>query len=659
MDAREQHLIEVLSNYDVTFYIPPYQRNYEWEKAQCEVFFKDIVKTMRQNKAGIKSEHFFGTIVYVRKDTPFGLPDILILTDGQQRITTTMLFLVAMRDVSENETLQQYIDNKLLKNNNSESESEYKIKLKQVETDWEAYKNIILKLPLSSENKNSAVFRNYHYFMTELNKIKNDINLEDLISDSLNKFSVVTIELQPDKNPWENPQEVFESMNSLGKPLSLADLVRNYLLLGKDTDDQEKLYNNYWLFIEKKIKDHISDFIRDYMQFIASKNYKKATPNNYKELYVDFKLLFKSKDVENLLLNLRTFSEYYAYIIYGISTGNLKIDKKLDDIRSLGITIANSFLLGVISLWKSNDITDDELEEILDVTLIYFFRRRIMKLTQGENKTVPTFIKKLNRLINAEDKRQELYNIFAENEYALRMPNDKELIAELKSMNFYKFSYAKFLLSLIEENITKSRPDKSDLTLQLEHIMPKTLSDNWREELGEDYEEVHLELLDNIGNITLIRHNQELGNKPFTEKKELYKSNSGLQVTINEVTNRSKWNKNSIANRSKWISNYIVDFILPIPPEMKNNNNYNTKPRKSNLNFEELGIIGEEINYISNKNLKALVISKYEVEFEGEKWRLSPLTKELESRADRDSESKNYRGTQYWEFDGLRLSDLV
>jgi len=189
--------------------------------------------------------------------------------------------------------------------------------------------------------------------------------------------------------------------------------------------------------------------------------------------------------------------------------------------------------------------------------------------------------------------------------------------------------------------------------------MPKTLSDNWREELGEDYEEVHLELLDNIGNITLIRHNQELGNKPFTEKKELYKSNSGLQVTNNEVTNRSKWNKNSIANRSKWISNYIVDFILPIPPEMKNNNNYNTKPRKSNLSFEELGIIGEEINYKSNKNLKALVISKYEVEFEGEKWRLSPLTKELESRANRDSESKNYRGTQYWEFDGLRLSDLV
>lgn len=394
MDAREQHLIEVLSNYDVTFYIPPYQRNYEWEKAQCEVFFKDIVKTMRQNNAGVKSEHFFGTIVYVRKYTPFGLPDILILTDGQQRITTTMLFLVAIRDVIENERIQQYIDNKLLKNNNSESESEYKIKLKQVETDWEAYKNIILKLPLSDENKNSAVYRNYHYFMTELNKIKSDVNLENLISESLNKFSVVTIELQPDKNPWENPQEVFESMNSLGKPLSLADLVRNYLLLGKDTEDQEKLYNNYWLFIEKKIKDHISDFIRDYMQFIAAKNYKKATPNNYKELYADFKILFKGKNVEDLLLNLRTFSEYYAYIVYGVNTGNIKIDKKIDDIRSLGITIANSFLLGVISLWKSNDINENELHEILDVMLIYFFRRRIMKLTQGENKTVPTFIKK-------------------------------------------------------------------------------------------------------------------------------------------------------------------------------------------------------------------------------------------------------------------------
>src|SRR5699024_7986581 len=145
MKPSVSHLLDLLSSNDVTFFIPPYQRNYEWDRDQCGVFYNDIKRIAISNLNGEYSEHFFGTIVYVKNDTAFGEPSKLVLTDGQQRITTTMLFLVAIRDVIENEQNERFINDKYLTNENVTDMTEYKIKLKQVETDWEAYLNIILK----------------------------------------------------------------------------------------------------------------------------------------------------------------------------------------------------------------------------------------------------------------------------------------------------------------------------------------------------------------------------------------------------------------------------------------------------------------------------------------------------------------------------------
>src|SRR5699024_10531156 len=161
MKPSVNHLLDLLSSNDVTFFISPYQRNYEWDKSQCEVFFNDIKRIAISNLNGESSEHFFGTIVYVKNDTAFGEPSKLVLTDGQQRITTTMLFLVAIRDVIEDKLNEKFINNKYLTNNNVTDETEYKIKLKQVETDWEAYLNIILNRNLTEVDKKSAVYQNY------------------------------------------------------------------------------------------------------------------------------------------------------------------------------------------------------------------------------------------------------------------------------------------------------------------------------------------------------------------------------------------------------------------------------------------------------------------------------------------------------------------
>ena len=174
MKARENYLLDMLSNNDVTFFIPPYQRNYEWDKDQCLIFLEDIVKTSKSNIKHQYSEHFFGTIVYVQNEPVFGQPNKLILTDGQQRITTTMLFLIALRDTVDDDNLKNVINSKYLKNDNVKTDTEYKIKLKQVETDWETYRNVVLGLELTNEDKESAIYINLMFFKDELMKIKKE-----------------------------------------------------------------------------------------------------------------------------------------------------------------------------------------------------------------------------------------------------------------------------------------------------------------------------------------------------------------------------------------------------------------------------------------------------------------------------------------------------
>lgn len=661
MIPSEQKLLKLLSNNDVTFFIPPYQRNYEWTFDQCNVFLEDIKKTYNANINGSKVEHFFGTITYFSDETPFGQPNKLVLIDGQQRITTTMLFLVALRDTCQDEGVIKFINNKYLKNENAtDDQNEYKIKLKQVETDWESYKNIILNEPLTNAQKDSAVYKNYQWFKMQLESmVQEGFDLNELISQGIDKFSVVTVELQPEKNIWENPQEIFESMNSLGKLLSLADLVRNYLLLGKTADTQTKYYNKYWLKIEKTIPKQVSNFIRDYMQAYLGKNCLKATDANHKALYAQFKSIFSTEEAEDLLKRLASDAELYSYIINDESCGDKKIDRYLSDFKILNLTTANSFLLSLLRYWKDDKFTSSDMAEILDAFEIYCCRRRfILGLTSAENKNFPLLVNYLDMLTSAKDKKLKMFEILSNQESALRLPNDNELMRVLENLNFYNFKYSKFYLALVEEKITKSRPDLTDDKLQKEHIMPQKLNDTWKEELGPNYEEIHQELVDTIGNITLIRHNQELGNKPFEEKKKIYINNAGLQIAKTMIVDKEQWNDVSIKERTKWLSKYIMDNVFPIPDSMRKTNNYKTKD-KVGLSFLDLQLIGEDIHFFKDPSITAKVISDTEVEFEGKIWKLSPLTREIYTRKGMVNNSGAYQGAWHWAYDGVRLGEIM
>lgn len=665
MVTNEIDLYQLLSSHNITFYIPPYQRNYEWDTEQCQIFYTDILKTynnnMDSNKAKgsygpVEMKHFFGSVTYYATGNSNIQTQELVLIDGQQRITTTLLFLMALRDISTDENLKEIINDEYLKNRRIDNpNNKYRIKLKQIETDGKVYEHLILGIPVSDKEKQTAIYKNYNYFYEKLKEFQNKGNKpESLFNKGLKDFTVITIELKPYHNIWEKPQEIFESMNSLGKPLSLADLVRNYLLLGLDSSTQERLYKEYWIHIEETLPNLVSDYIRDFMQWKKAAIYEKSTEANYKKLYRSFKEAFAGISTESILKEMSQSAELYAAIVPGGHTGHKEIDKELKDLQYLKITTAYSFLMALLDEWKKGKFTDTDIQDIFDIFRIYITRRRLIGLVQAENKIFPLYVNYLNKLESAKNKKDEMLKILIHQENKMRLPNDIEIAFFLDNANFYNIKYCEYILSLIEQKLTKKRP--TDDKVQIEHIMPQTLTETWKKELGPNYQDIHEKYVNNIGNLTLIRHNQEVSNKPFEEKKKIYENNEGIRIARKEITNYDKWDENAIKQRSKWIINYLLTEVLPIPENMRRTNNFNMKI--NDFSFIALQLVGETINFINNPSWQAKVISDTEVKFEGEKWKLSPLTRELYTRMAKRSKSGAYRGSDHWEYNGIKLTKI-
>lgn len=665
MKASPTYLLDSLSNNDVTFYIPPYQRNYEWSTDNCSVLLSDVRKVAEANLSDVKTEHFFGSIVYVVEEVGFGVPAKYVLTDGQQRITTTMLLLMALRDSIDDSNYKREIQRRYLENDRADESVEYKIKLKQVETDWEAYKLLVLGHDVADILKNSSVYQNYLFFHKSLEGLS-DEDKKSLLEKGLMKFSIIAIQLEPDRNPWENPQEIFESMNSLGKPLSLADLVRNYLLMGKSTREQSDLYNGYWLTLERRLPGKLSEFIRDWMQADQHRSFKVARESNYKELYGAFKEIAKGRSVEDLFESFVKFSHPYSIVCGLNQTGLRSLDQVIFDLNVLGVAPAYSYLSEVLAAWDDRVYSVSDVTGILTAIRTYQLRRRVLGITQGENKLYPVLGKRLGEIAGSQDSAASLFSQLSSQEYALRLPNDDEMTSRLRTLNFYNLGrsryYPKIILSMAEEYLTRARPVWDDPRLQLEHIMPQKLSEPWRQMLGEDYESIHQEFVNNIGNITLIRHNQELGNKAFADKKLTYSGQSGLQITQNRVLDRDNWDVEAIRRRQEYVIDLIIQNILHVPENFKHASNWK-QGVGSSASFDQRAtlnpLIGETIEFISNPTMTAVVVSDSRVRFEGEEWALGTLTKVLKERSGvKVSKTSNFHGASNWSWDGVKLVDL-
>lgn len=589
----ESHSInDVLAKNATSFFIPPFQRAYAWGKPEIERYFSDvsrIIESHLDSKQHDKLEHFFGTVVI--KEEKAGFANKSVVVDGQQRLTTTLIFLIALRDTETDPVKQDFINQNYLTNNSSSFQD--KIKLKQVTKDWDAYKALVNK----TQPKPGVISNAYELlkkFINEKKRLNPEVDFEHYII-AIQRMNVAVIFLDERPFKGEDPQIIFETLNSLGKPLTLSDLVRNFVLLNMESKNQSDIYEKIWHpKIEEVLFDNTSKFFRDYLQYKTVSSLKVVSDNNTKKLYQQFKD-FVDTGFENhsaFINDIVRYVKCYKWIITEINNDTISNDNYKDkEIKELIRNIfhdikAEAFKPFVLGLLEYHQYTIDGVrlsDELLISTLkairTYLIRRRILGLTQGENKNIVLLSKKIEGIAKGNTSMLELLtNMF----YRLRLPNNTEMSAALVSMNFYESlkHYSKLILGKIEEHNSKVSVDFRNPKITIEHIMPQKLDDSWKVELGEHFEEIHKNYLHNIGNIILTEFNSEIGNKSFEEKKRKLNTSS-LNYRL-DVIKRNVWNEQSIKEHQTNMINWFLD-TFPLPDQYKDKANWNTQTVESTL----------------------------------------------------------------------------
>ena len=556
MHAQERTFLEFFEGADKRFIIPVYQRNYDWRREHCEQLYNDILDITKYKF----KNHFIGSIVYVF-DEYGGKTDFLII-DGQQRIATISLLLLAIHNllengeiVSEKESLKEEINERYLIDKFSESDE--RIKLKPVKADNQAF----LKLYKNNSEDyflESNITKNYSYF---LNRIREDkIPADDLLK-AIKKLTIVDIRLNSND---DDPQLIFESLNSTGLGLTQADLVRNFVLMGKPKDIQEKIYNDYWNPIEKNTQYRVDSFIRDYLTL------KERIIPNKDKVYIGFKRHvyknYSNENIEFLLKDLLKFSKYYRRIAFS-QDSNSEINKILKRINRLDVTVSYPFLLEIFDYYESNTISKNDLINILCTIETYAFRRLICNVpTNALNKVFMTLGREIKKHTDFKEKYFEIFKYTLINKrYSQRFPTDEEFSEMLKSRDIYNFK-SKNKLHLLErlenyDNVEKVNVEEllSEGELNVEHIMPQTLSNKWKESLGKNWDEIHNEYLHTLGNITLTGYNSIMSNRPFLEKRDIEKGFKDSKLSLNKyLWNLEIWDENTIIKRAEKLKNIAL-----------------------------------------------------------------------------------------------------
>lgn len=543
MEANKIRLLEFLGSGKRTFNIPVYQRNYDWKSEHCTRLFRDIEKIALSN---FQVEHFLGTVVYV---VSYVQPTFVefVLIDGQQRVTSVTLLLKALYDAIQDEELKEDIYESYIIN--KRAPEPLRIKLKPIESDMSAYENILTNENPSTENN---IYNNYMLFKSLIEE--SSVAPENLYN-ALTNIELVYIQLEKDKKS-ENPQLIFESLNSTGLSLTQADLIRNFLLMNHSYEEQTKLYKEYWLKIEKLLSNSkISDFVRDYLTMKTFKiSTKDKVYDNFKEFATDPNNNF---DEQGLLEDLLVFAKYYSYFLY-FNSNNKEINYCLEQFQQLKSTTVYPVLLYVFDdCYAYKKISENELVNLMNILISYIFRRQICGYpTNALNKIFSTLI---NEIEESEEYTysDKLLSILIKKSSSGTFPKNKEFEIEFTQKDLYKSKIDKYTLCLLENYLAKEKIFVSN-DITIEHIMPQTLTPQWQIELGKKYEEIHSQYLHTIGNLTISGYNSELSNKSFADKKDIFK-NSNISICRN-ICDYTNWNDESIKQRAK----VLFDIALKI-----------------------------------------------------------------------------------------------
>ena len=563
MKGEAQPLIKYFDGSDKRFIIPLYQRNYDWKEDNCKQLFQDLMKL---HTSGRKS-HFFGSIV---SSIVQGSEDRFII-DGQQRITTVSLLLIAMVKAYR-EGLITAVDTKLHEKIfkrylvDEYQEDERKVKLKPIKKDMEAF-DALLFLPKEQYIKSSNVTRNYDYFYDEVQKC--GLTLDDLFN-TIKGLEVINIKLEE----GDDPQLIFESLNSTGLDLTEADKIRNYLLMSLSPQEQDDLYTRFWNPIEEKTKYDTSPFVRDYLTM------KQGKIGRIDKIYFIFKEYAEKENLSRTELMEEMY--HYANIYHQIdtaTTSSSKVNTCLKRIQTLESTVAYPFYMAFFDYAQANGISDDIVCHVLDLVENYWARRIICNLPSNAlNKVFATLHRDVLRTIAkstvdgvAPKYDDVLTYILLKKDQSSIFPRDEKFKASFAERQVYKMPRAirTFILERLENRDNNEQHDIVKLLTEdqitIEHIMPQTLSDKWKAALGDDWERIHEQYLHTMANLTLTGYNSQYSNLPFVEKRDMEKGfNDSAFRLNNDVKTCDKWTEDELIQRQGTLFNVALK-LWPMP----------------------------------------------------------------------------------------------
>ena len=562
LQAGETTLNKLL-NTSRQFIVPIFQRNYSWQKSQYEQLWFDI---LRASKFKEKQNHFIGSIVYIDMGTPAGRPQQLLLIDGQQRLTTISILLCAIKDYVQKFNLETKlinlakIKNQFLYNSDEIDEDRYKLLLNV--QDKETYIKLIDNTIFTVNKPATNIIKCYEFFYERIEDFIKQYGQIDEIYAGIFKLSLVSISLDKDS---DNPQMIFESMNSTGKDLSQTDLLRNYLLMDLTPEKQTRLYKTYWkpmeeLFGEDIYKNDVNKFdyfIRDFLTLKSDTGHICKINN----VYENFKRYYLDNNCEKfaVLKDLFTYAKYYACIDL-LQENDDELKLYWQEFKKLDSHVVYPFLLKLYDDYSRQILIKEDFKKILQVVISYLWRRAICEIpTNSLSKTFAT----LYQAVDKDDYVNSIIKAFVFKSSYKRFSSDYEVREKLQTKDIYHFRLRKYLLEALENYYHKEPIDLNTANYTIEHIMPQNIEHNlsWQQMLGEDWQEVHSLYLHSLGNLTITGYNAEMSNKSFGEKVNGESGFKHSHLKLNEsIVQCDVWNKKAIQRRT----NILTDIILKI-----------------------------------------------------------------------------------------------
>ena len=567
----------------VIFQIPVYQRNYDWSEENVMRLLDDLKHIIDQG-----DKHFLGTIVYQPHDDDDDevLMHEYIIIDGQQRLTTVMLILKVLMDLSVKDSPDVSDD---IKDNylyNRKCKPEYHVKLRPSKEDRRQL-GLLLQNTWNELDKESHIYLNYQLIRKRLSTWLNNGIRPSKILNALGKLEMVFIQL---KEGVDDPQIIFESINSTGLALSNADLIRNFLLMSDR--DQERLYENFWVPIEKALKrdTNYTNLNLFFVQYIV---YRTNAPVTERNLYERFVKLFHSRQYthESCFQELKYFAEIFKSFVYDTKDYPPMVTKYLRGIRLTKKTTAYPFLLHVFDDYTHRVLDAITLGKVVRLVFIYLLRRSVCGVPSNSLRGFFTYL--YARVFKVEGNKKKYYEAINKFLFTLTtrdvMPSDSEFYRALNHANIYgNLTTCKFLLMDLENGDSKETLNPDDMTI--EHIMPQTLGPEWRHISPQQHEEyLHI-----LGNLSVTGYNSELSNKSFAEKRKIIKENSKAVVLNQDVWDKEQWTIPDIQARGRRLADlamkrYAVEEI-----------------KDDSINFEYLEKIDlDHSDEVTNKRLAA------------------------------------------------------